>query len=83
MTMNAPVAGDIYRHYKNKDRHYEIVGVGKNTETLEDVVVYRALYDSPDFGAKAIWVRPLTMFTENVTVDGREVPRFERVDDRR
>jgi len=75
-----PAVGDTYRHYKNKDRFYEIVGVGKHTETMEDVVVYRALYDSPDFGSKAIWVRPLAMFVGMVTVDGKEVPRFERVD---
>jgi hypothetical protein len=78
--MPTPVVGDIYRHYKNKERFYEIVGVGKHTETFEDVVIYRALYDSPDFGAKAIWVRPLTMFLGTVTVDGKEMSRFERVE---
>ncbi len=80
--MSTPAVGDIYRHYKNKDRHYEVVGVGKHTETLEDVVIYRALYDSSEFGPKAIWVRPLAMFLETVTVDGKEVPRFERVSER-
>ena len=58
-----------YRHYKGKD--YEVIGVSTHSETREQLVVYRPLY-----GEGALWVRPLAMFTETVTVDGKEVPRF-------
>ncbi len=74
-----PTAGDIYCHYKHPGRYYEIVGVGIHSETKERVVIYRARYDSPEFGAKALWVRPLEMFLGTVMVDGREVPRFLKV----
>ncbi len=77
--ISVPAAGDIYCHYKHSDRYYEIVGVGVHSETKERVVIYRALYDSPEFGAKALWVRPQEMFLGTVTVDGREVPRFLKV----
>ncbi len=59
-----------YRHYKGKE--YEVVGIAKHSETLEELVVYRALY-----GEGQIWVRPLTMFMEKVEVDGKKMPRFE------
>ncbi|MFH2063275.1 MAG: DUF1653 domain-containing protein [bacterium] len=59
-----------YRHYKGHE--YEVVGVARHSETLEEMVVYRALY-----GDGQIWVRPLEMFFEEVEVDGRKVPRFD------
>lgn len=59
-----------YRHFKGKK--YEVVGVAKHSETLEEIVVYRALY-----GKKQIWVRPLKMFLEKVEIDGKKVPRFK------
>ena len=71
--------GAIYRHYKNKDYLYEIVGVARHSETLEEMVVYKALYESEDFGKDALWVRPKEMFLENVIVDGKEVKRFEKI----
>jgi hypothetical protein len=58
-----------YRHYKGG--LYEVLGVARHSETEERLVVYRAL--SGDGG---LWVRPLAMFQETVTVDGRDVPRF-------
>ena len=61
-----------YRHYKGKD--YEVIAVARHSETEEEMVVYRTLYG--DFG---LWVRPLKMFTETVSVDGQEVPRFKYV----
>ena len=63
-----------YRHYKGK--LYEAVGVGRHSETLEELIVYRALYDDPEFGKNAIWVRPKKMFFDNITVDGKEIARF-------
>lgn len=64
-----------YKHYKG--HYYEVVGVARHSETLEELVVYRALYDSADFGANQLWVRPLAMFLETVVVNGATVPRFE------
>ena len=61
-----------YRHYKNKE--YEVIGCAKHSETLEEFVVYRALY-----GEGQLWVRPLKMFLETVNVGGKIVPRFEFV----
>lgn len=58
-----------YKHYKNKD--YEVIGVARHSETLEDMVVYRALYGDHD-----LWVRPAKMFEEFVEIDGQKVPRF-------
>lgn len=58
-----------YRHYKGN--YYEVVGVARHSETEEEYVVYRCLY-----GDYSLWVRPVAMFLENVTVDGRELPRF-------
>lgn len=61
-----------YLHYKGKE--YEAVGVAKFEETLEDMVVYKKLYD--DYG---LWVRTYANFTENVIIDGKEVPRFKYI----
>ena len=63
-----------YRHYKNK--FYKVLGVAKHSETLEDLVVYEALYENK---TSQLWVRPLEMFIEEVEVDGKKVPRFEYV----
>ncbi len=64
-----------YRHYKGKE--YEVVGIARHSETLEEMVVYRALYDSKKFGNNALWVRPESMFLEEIEVDGIKVRRFE------
>ena len=58
-----------YRHYKGKD--YEVIGCATHSETEEEFVVYRALH-----GKRGLWVRPMAMFLETVTVDGKPVPRF-------
>jgi cyclomaltodextrinase / maltogenic alpha-amylase / neopullulanase len=63
-----------YRHYKGN--LYEVIGVARHSETLEELVIYRALYDSPEFGKNALWARPKKMFLEDVLVDGKKVPRF-------
>jgi len=59
-----------YRHYKGKE--YEVIGIAKHSETLEELVVYQALY-----GERGVWVRPVKMFLEEVEVDGKKMPRFE------
>ena len=68
MPSNEPAPGR-YRHFKGGE--YEVIGVARHSETDERLVVYRPLYN--DTG---LWVRPLAMFLETVTVDGSPVPRF-------
>ena len=67
-----------YKHYKGK--FYEVIGVARHSETLEELVVYKALYDSTEFGNNSLWVRPKEMFFETVIVDGKEIPRFEFIE---
>jgi hypothetical protein len=62
----------IYQHYKNKN-FYRVIGVAKHSETLEELVVYEALYDNP---RSKLWVRPRKMFEEQVKYNGKMVPRF-------
>lgn len=75
--MISQITSGIYRHYKG--RHYQVIGTALHSETHEPMVVYRALYDSPDYGTNALWVRPLTMFQETVILNGASVPRFTYV----
>lgn len=58
-----------YRHYKGNE--YEVIGVAKHSETLEPMVVYKALYGDGEF-----WVRPLSIWNEKVNVNGVEMLRF-------
>ncbi len=58
-----------YRHFKGKE--YEVLGVAKHSETLEEMVIYRALYGNGD-----LWVRPLSMWGETVERNGVSVKRF-------
>lgn len=69
--MNNLLKPGKYQHYKGK--YYQVLGVAQHSETLEKLVVYKALYQ-PE-GAN-MWVRPLSMFTETVLVEGKETPRF-------
>lgn len=63
-----------YEHYKGNK--YEVIGVAKHSETLEELVVYRALY-----GDNNLWVRPLKMFLEIVEIEGKKVSRFKFIED--
>ena len=64
------VSPGIYRHYKGNE--YTVIGIARHSETDEELVVYR-----PDYGDASLWVRPLAMFQEMVTVEGKELPRFQ------
>ncbi|HAN97902.1 MAG TPA: DUF1653 domain-containing protein [Planctomycetaceae bacterium] len=61
-----------YRHYKGRD--YRVLGIARHSETEERLVVYRT-----DYGARDLWVRPLSMFVETIEIDGAAVPRFAYV----
>ncbi len=63
-----------YRHYKGKE--YEVIGVALHSETLEEMVVYRALYENE---LSQLWSRPIRLFLGTVEVDGRPVKRFEHI----
>ena len=58
-----------YRHFKGKE--YEVLCVARHSETLEEMVVYRALY-----GEYGLWVRPAAMWNEIVERDGKTYRRF-------
>ena len=62
-----------YRHFKGKE--YEVIGTAFHSETLEPMVVYRALY-----GDGALWVRPAAMWNEEIERDGQKFRRFTRID---
>ncbi|ETI91645.1 MAG: hypothetical protein Q607_CBUC00021G0087 [Clostridium butyricum DORA_1] len=66
--------GKKYRHFKGNE--YLVLHLAKHSETLEDLVVYQALY-----GERGIWVRPLSMFTEKVEVNGGVFNRFDEIED--
>ncbi len=61
----------IYRHYKGN--LYEVIGKVRHSETLEDLILYKALYKSE---GENLWVRPEKMFFENIIVAGNPVQRF-------
>jgi len=61
-----------YRHFKGNE--YEVIALATDSESLEKMVVYRALY-----GERGLWVRPLSMFLEYIEINGIRVPRFTPV----
>jgi hypothetical protein len=71
--MNLPIIGETYKHFKGNQ--YQIIALAKHSETLEDLVVYKALY-----GEGQVWVRPAEMFLDIKTLeDGTQVQRFTKV----
>lgn len=65
--------GKKYKHFKGNE--YLVLYIARHSETLEELVVYQALY-----GERGIWVRPLDMFLEQVEVKGIKVNRFEEIE---
>ncbi len=61
-----------YRHFKGNE--YEVIGIAQHSETLEPMVVYKALY-----GDGGLWVRPASMWDETITRDGKTFKRFEYI----
>ena len=65
---------EYYRHFKGNI--YRVLHIAKHSETLEDIVVYQAMY-----GERGVWVRSMTMFEEVIERDGRTFRRFEPISD--
>lgn len=63
-----------YRHFKGGE--YEVIGMARHSETMEELVVYRALY-----GERGLWVRPAAMWQEMVERDGKQFQRFTYIGD--
>ena len=59
----------VYRHFKGNE--YQLLGLARHSETMEELVVYRAHY-----GEGGLWVRPAAMWNETVERDGYRGPRF-------
>lgn len=64
-----------YQHYKGN--LYSVLGVARHSETLEELIVYKALYNSKKFGRNSLWVRPKKMFMQKVIINGKKIPRFK------
>ena len=67
-----------YQHYKGK--FYEVIGIARHSENLEEFVVYKALYDDMKYGKNAMWIRPKKMFLEKIKANGKEVERFKYIE---
>lgn len=64
----------MYRHYKGQV--YEVIGLARHSETMEELVLYKATYQ-PE--GSNLWVRPKGMFEEDVIVDGQSIKRFAKL----
>ncbi len=82
-TQASSVSLGSYQHYKGQ--RYEVIGLALHTETEERLVVYRALYETPEleheFGMRPLFVRPVSMFQGTVDFHGQPVPRFRLLSD--
>jgi len=67
-----------YQHFKN-GKLYEVIGQAIHSETREEMIIYKALYHCEQFGENQTWVRPKTMFFEQVNHNGLTVPRFRKM----
>ena len=72
--METQIKRGKYRHFKGNE--YEVLCIAKHSETLEPLVVYRALY-----GKGEVWVRPASMWSEVLERDGKTFPRFTYIDE--
>jgi hypothetical protein len=64
-----------YKHYKGKE--YKVIGIATHSETLEEMVIYKALYEIEGKGFNSLWVRPKKMFEEKIELNGTMVNRFQ------
>jgi hypothetical protein len=82
---NATTITGTYKHYKG--HLYDVMGVALDTVTQGKVVLYHALYDTPnlkeEYGDKPIFTRPFDEFFSDIELDGKTMPRFELVNDKK
>jgi len=64
----------IYQHYKGNK--YLVLGLAKHSETTDNLVVYVTMYENE---MASMWVRPLSLFIDQVIVDGKSMPRFKKL----
>ncbi len=76
--MNDLVKGGLYKHYKGMN--YIVHDVVLHSETLEELVYYECLYDNK---LGQLWVRPLTMFLEDIIINDKTTPRFTYIGDKK
>ncbi|MFW5865722.1 MAG: DUF1653 domain-containing protein [Nanoarchaeota archaeon] len=74
----AQIEAGIYKYFKGGA--LKVLYMAHHSETLEEMIVYEALYQCRTFGKGSIWVRPLSMFNEMVEVEGEQIPRFRFVE---
>ncbi len=67
----------FYRHYKGG--RYEVLGYARHTESDEELVVYRPLDPQREAGLPDFWVRPKGIFFDEVLIEGKPIPRFQRL----
>ena len=72
LALQTCMTGQYYRHFKGNI--YKVLHIAKHSETLEDMVVYQAMY-----GERSIWVRPKEMFDESIERDGKVIRRFSPI----
>ena len=71
--------GQRYKHFKGGK--YTIVDVARDSETMEEVVVYKGKYNSSEFGPNPVWVRPVDNFCGQKEIDGKIIERYELIED--
>ncbi len=64
----------FYKHYKGNI--YEVIGIAKHSETLEEMVIYKATYQAE---GENLWVRPKSMFLESLEINNQTVKRFSKI----
>jgi len=70
--------GSIYEHYSGKK--YKIINLARFSEKPDQIfVIYQGLYDCPTFGKNPVWARPISMFSEDVIIEGQTKPRFREI----
>jgi len=72
--------GQIWSHYKAPNKRYEIIAISKDSDNLQDVVIYKALYQG-EFPFGQLWNRPLNEFLSKVEKNGQEINRFNLIEE--
>ncbi len=66
-----------YQHFKGN--YYAVIGIARESESLEEFVLFKALFTSKKFGSESLWIKPVKMFFETIEVDGKKIPCFRYI----